>query len=81
VEQKDMMSLLMLAVGIVAGATMYGDELLIPIGIVALVSTVLLIITPAATLAEALLVLLAITTWYAGAIYLVYRAIGSFKQK
>jgi hypothetical protein len=71
----------MFAVGIVAGATMYGDELLIPIGIVALVTTITLILYPAATLAEALIVLLAVTTWYAGAIYLVYRAIGYFKQK
>ena len=76
-----MMSLLFFAVGIIAGATLYGDELLIPIGIVALVTTITLIVYPAATLAEALIVLLAVTTWYAGAIYLVYRAIRSFKQK
>lgn len=76
-----MMSLLMLAVSIVAGATMYGDELLIPIAIVALVTTIMLIVYPAATLAKALIVLLAVTTWYAGAIYMLYRAIGYFKQK
>lgn len=76
-----MMSMLMLAAGIVAGATLYGDELLVPIAIVALVTTIMLIFYPAATLAESLIVLLAITTWYAGAIYILYRAIGYFKQK
>ena len=76
-----MTSLLFFAAGIVAGATLYGDELLVPIGIVALVTTIMLIVYPAATLAEALIVLLAVTTWYAGAIYILYRAIGSFKQK
>ena len=76
-----MISALFLIIGIVAGATLYGDEILIPIGIVALVTTLMLIFYPAPSLSESLIVLTAITIWYAGAIYLVRRAYVYFVQK
>lgn len=76
-----MISTLMILVSIVAGATLYGDELLVPIGIVALVTTIMLIFYPTPSLAEALIVLGAITVAYAGAVYLLRRAYVYFVQK
>lgn len=76
-----MISLLFFIISIVAGATLYGDNLLVPIAIVALVTTLTLIFYPTPSLSESLIVLTAVTVWYAGAVYLLRRAYVYFVQK
>jgi len=74
------MSLIFIIISIIASAVLY-EDVLIPTAIVALVTTLTLIVSPLPTLAESLTVLAAITICYLGITYLVQRVYLYFKQK